>query len=56
MAGRRDSSVGYADAVDLIEHYPRATLAVVEDAGHALVHERPDLFAALLADWLGRAG
>ena len=56
MAGRRDAFVGYADAVDLIEHYPHATLAVVDDAGHALVHERPDVFATLLADWLGRAG
>jgi pimeloyl-ACP methyl ester carboxylesterase len=56
VAGRRDSFVGYADAVDLVEQYPRATLAVVDGAGHALVHERPDLFAALLADWLGRAG
>jgi len=56
MAGRRDSFVGHVDAVDLVEHYPHATLAVVDDAGHALVHERPDLFAALLTDWLGRAG
>jgi pimeloyl-ACP methyl ester carboxylesterase len=56
VAGRCDSFVGYADAVDLIERYPHATLAVVDDAGHALVHERPDLFAALLADWLARAG
>ena len=53
-AGRRDSFVGYADAVDLIEHYPRATLGVVEDAGHALMHERPELLAALLVDWLRR--
>ena len=56
VAGRRDSFVGYADAVDLVEQYPRATVALVDGAGHALVHERPDLFAALLADWLGRAG
>jgi pimeloyl-ACP methyl ester carboxylesterase len=56
LAGRRDSFVGYADAVDLVEQYPRATVAVVDGAGHALVHERPDLLAALLADWLGRAG
>jgi pimeloyl-ACP methyl ester carboxylesterase len=55
VAGRRDSFVGYADAVALVEHYPHATLAVVEDAGHALMHERPDLLAALLLDWLGRA-
>ena len=53
-AGRRDSFVGYADAVALIENYPRATLAVVEDAGHALMHERPELLAALLVDWLRR--
>jgi pimeloyl-ACP methyl ester carboxylesterase len=54
-AGRRDSSVGYADATDLLERYPHATLAVVEGAGHALMHERPELLAALLGDWLARA-
>jgi pimeloyl-ACP methyl ester carboxylesterase len=53
--GRRDSVVGYTDALDLLERYPRATLAIVEDAGHALMHERPELLAALLHDWLGRA-
>ena len=54
-AGRRDSVVGYADAADLLERYPHATLAVIENAGHALMHERPELLAALLADWLDRA-
>jgi len=54
VAGRRDSSVGYTDAADLLETYPRATLAVVDDAGHALPHERPELLAALLGDWLRR--
>lgn len=52
--GRRDSSAGYADAIDLLERYPRATLAVVEDAGHALMHEQPELLAALLGDWVDR--
>ena len=55
VAGRRDSTAGYADAAELLEHYPRATLAVIEDAGHALMHERPDLLAALLGDWLARS-
>jgi len=55
VAGRRDSTVGYADAVDLLESYPHASLAVIEDAGHALMHERPELLAALVADWLDRA-
>jgi pimeloyl-ACP methyl ester carboxylesterase len=53
-AGRRDSTVGYLDAMELLERYPRATLAVIEGAGHALMHERPDVVAALLADWLDR--
>ncbi|OLT09794.1 haloalkane dehalogenase [Pseudonocardia sp. CNS-139] len=55
VAGRRDSVVGFADAVGLLTRYPHAALAVVEDAGHALIHERPALLAGLLADWLDRA-
>jgi pimeloyl-ACP methyl ester carboxylesterase len=54
-AGRRDSVVGYTDAMALLERYPHATLGVVEDAGHALMHERPELLAAFLGDWLDRA-
>jgi pimeloyl-ACP methyl ester carboxylesterase len=56
VAGRYDSVVGHADATDLLGRYPRATLAVVEGAGHALMHERPELLAALLGDWLDRVG
>lgn len=54
VAGRLDSTVGYAAAVDLLDHYPHATLAVVDDAGHALPHEQPDLLRALVAEWLAR--
>jgi pimeloyl-ACP methyl ester carboxylesterase len=54
-AGRRDCVVGYTDATALLERYPHATLAVIEDAGHALMHERPDLLATFLGDWLDRA-
>jgi pimeloyl-ACP methyl ester carboxylesterase len=55
VAGRRDSVAGYVDAGDLLEPYPRCTLAVIEDAGHALMHERPELFSSLFVDWLDRA-
>jgi pimeloyl-ACP methyl ester carboxylesterase len=55
VAGRLDSTAGYASAADLLEHYPRATLAVVDQAGHALPHEQPALLTALLADWLARS-
>ncbi len=55
VAGRRDSVVGYTDAVQLLDRYPHGTLAVIEDAGHALLHERPAVLGALLGDWLARA-
>ena len=54
VAGRLDSTVGYAAAADLVDRYPHATLAVVDDAGHALPHEQPDLLRALVAEWLTR--
>ncbi len=54
VAGRLDSTVGYAAALDLLARYPRATAAVVDGAGHALPHERPDVLAALLGEWLAR--
>jgi pimeloyl-ACP methyl ester carboxylesterase len=54
VAGRLDSTVGYAAAADLLDHYPHASVAVVDDAGHALAHEQPDLLRALVAEWLTR--
>jgi pimeloyl-ACP methyl ester carboxylesterase len=54
VAGRLDSTVGYAAAADLLDHYAHASLAVVDDAGHALPHEQPDLLRALVAEWLTR--
>jgi pimeloyl-ACP methyl ester carboxylesterase len=54
VAGRLDSTVGYAAAADLVHHYPHASLAIVDDAGHALPHEQPELLHALLAEWLVR--
>jgi pimeloyl-ACP methyl ester carboxylesterase len=54
VAGRCDSTVGYAAAVDLVDAYPHASLAVLDAAGHALPHEQPELLDALLAEWLVR--
>ena len=54
VAGRLDSTVGYAAAVDLLAECPHATLAVVDGAGHALPHEQPELLRALLREWLSR--
>jgi pimeloyl-ACP methyl ester carboxylesterase len=55
VAGRQDSTVGYAAATDLLEVYPRATLAVLDEAGHALPHEQPTQLTGLVAELLARA-
>ena len=54
VAGRLDSTVGSAAAEEYAGSLPHATLAVVDDAGHALPHEQPALLRALLAEWLTR--
>lgn len=54
VAGRQDSSVGYAAQWDLAEAYPRGTFALLDRAGHALPHEQPELLGALVREWLRR--
>jgi pimeloyl-ACP methyl ester carboxylesterase len=54
LVGRQDATVGYAGAWRLLEHYPRATFAVLDNAGHALPHEQQGLLTALLGEWLDR--
>jgi pimeloyl-ACP methyl ester carboxylesterase len=54
VTGRQDSTVGYAGQWDLLEHYPRATFAVLDRAGHALPHEQPGLIKSLVTEWLDR--
>jgi pimeloyl-ACP methyl ester carboxylesterase len=54
IAGRQDDVVGYADAWDRVEHYPRASFAVLDGAGHNLLFERFALCSILIEDWLAR--
>ena len=54
FTGRQDSSTGYRDAWPLLEHYPRATFAVLDRAGHNGHIEQPVLFEALVHEWLDR--
>lgn len=54
ITGRQDDVVGYADAWSRIEHYPRASLATLDAAGHNILIEQHDLCSALIADWLTR--
>ena len=54
LAGRQDDNVGYVDQFALLPHYPRATFAVLDVAGHNLQIEQPVLFEALVYVWLDR--
>jgi pimeloyl-ACP methyl ester carboxylesterase len=54
VTGRQDDQTGYADQYPLLPHYPRATFAVLDVAGHNLQIEQPVLFEALVNEWLDR--
>ena len=54
LLGRQDNCVGYRDMWKLLEDYPRAAFAVLDAAGHNLQIEQPELFEALVKDWLKR--
>lgn len=52
LAGRQDSCVGYRDLLKIVENYPKASLAVLNNAGHNLQIEQPELFNSLVSEWL----
>ncbi|WP_178023876.1 alpha/beta fold hydrolase [uncultured Paenibacillus sp.] len=54
LLGRQDATVGYADALRLLERYPRGTFAVMDRAGHNLQIEQEGAFHALMNEWLDR--
>jgi pimeloyl-ACP methyl ester carboxylesterase len=53
ITGRQDAIVGYRDAWNLLEKYPRATYVVLDRAGH-LLEEKADLVNVLMNEWLDR--
>ena len=55
IMGRQDPVVGYRDAFQIIENYPRASFAVLDRAGHVLQQEQEEQFRVLTLDWLERA-
>lgn len=54
LTGRQDDCVGYVEQFGLLPHYPRASFAVLDVAGHNLQIEQPELFDALMLEWLDR--
>lgn len=54
LLGRQDSSVGYKDAWELLNNYPRASFVVLDRCGHALGVENKGLFQILTNEWIDR--
>ncbi len=54
LMGKQDAVVGYMDALALQDKYPRGTFATLDKAGHNLQIEQPQLFNALVREWLAR--
>jgi len=54
ITGRQDNWVGYRDAWNILENYPRATFAVLDRAGHLAMAEQSALCSALIQEWLDR--
>ena len=54
LTGKQDIEVGYKDAFELLNFYPRATYCALDKAGHNLHIEQEKLFNNLVNEWLKR--
>lgn len=54
LLGKQDASVGYKDAWTILDNYPKATFAALDQAGHNLQLEQPEVFNSLVREWLDR--
>jgi pimeloyl-ACP methyl ester carboxylesterase len=54
LLGRQDTEVGFEDQYDLYKSWKRATIQILDKAGHNLQIERGGIFSASFLDWLER--
>jgi pimeloyl-ACP methyl ester carboxylesterase len=54
LTGRQDHIAGYRDVWRILENYPHGTFAILDRAGHNVQIEQPQLFNALIGEWLDR--
>jgi pimeloyl-ACP methyl ester carboxylesterase len=54
ITGRQDAAVGYRDAWNILDNYPRATYVVLDRTGHLREEENSDLVRVLIHEWLDR--
>lgn len=54
LLGKQDAVVGYKDAFDVLDLFPRATFSILDRAGHNLQIEQSNIFLTLMSEWLDR--
>ena len=54
ILGRQDPWVYYKDLKLIMKNYSRASICVIDEAGHTVQIEKPKLVEAFLLDWLER--
>jgi pimeloyl-ACP methyl ester carboxylesterase len=55
ILGKHDSICGYKDHFYLLEKFPNATFAILDQAGHMLQIEKRKIVQGLIKDWLIRS-
>jgi pimeloyl-ACP methyl ester carboxylesterase len=54
LFGRQDAPFRYRTYWTMVPHFPHATFAILDGAGHTLWSDRNDLACVLVRDWLDR--
>lgn len=54
LTGKQDSEVGYEDQFNLYKDFKRASIIILDKAGHNLQIDRKALFEASFLDWIER--
>jgi pimeloyl-ACP methyl ester carboxylesterase len=54
LTGRQDHVVGYLEAFEILNQFPRASYVVLDCAGHNLQIERESVFMSHVKDWIWR--
>ena len=54
VMGRQDHWVFYKDLDIIIQNYPRASICVIDEGGHNVEYEKPEMVEVFALDWLAQ--
>ena len=54
IMARQDHWVYYKDLDTIIDNYSRASVCLIDEGGHNVIYEKPELVETFARDWLQR--